>query len=236
MFYWYISCKHDYSNTWCYDSNGNITIDPSTWTETVIREATCMSEGYVVNACDRCGESQYYNINKTAHINNGDGSCKFCGVALVTAENEGKYLVFANGNTFTSSGEGEYVSNNTGKNDTSAIMTFVANADMEVSFIYSVSSEQGYDMLLIAFNGKNYVNVSGETGLKEITFELSKGDEVSFTYDKDGSAASGNDCAIIHSIAILYTNEVIPEEPETGTEIDTDIGTEIEPWETEPAA
>ena len=59
-----------------------------------------------------------------------------------------------------------------------------------------VSSEGGYDKLIMYYNGSKYDEISGdETVVKNIT--LYKDDVLSFVYSKDSSNSIGNDCGYV---------------------------------------
>ena len=84
-----------------------------------------------------------------------------------------------------------FVSQNHADSTTSTLnMTLAKDATIN----YSVSSESGYDYLIITVNGGNPINASGEnTG----TINLQANDTVEFSYSKDGGASSGSDSATI---------------------------------------
>lgn len=87
-------------------------------------------------------------------------------------------------------------SGNKGKNYSSSTLELSFTADVMLSFQYMVSSEAKYDTFTISRNGSPVVNaVSGEIGWTDIQLELNTGDTLSFTYKKDGSGDSGEDCA-----------------------------------------
>lgn len=101
--------------------------------------------------------------------------------------------------------DGEYVSNNKGKNSTTATSTWTAKYDMDdVSFKYSWSSESGYDKFTLTVAGKTIENaVSGATTVKTWSGPLKAGNTIVMKYTKDHSANKNDDQCKIYDISVI---------------------------------
>lgn len=99
---------------------------------------------------------------------------------------------------------GEYVSDNKGKNSTTATSTWTAKYDMDsVSFKYSWSSESGYDKFTLTVAGKTIENaVSGATTVKTWSGSLKVGDTIVMKYAKDSSSHKNDDQCKIYDISV----------------------------------
>lgn len=95
------------------------------------------------------------------------------------------------------------VINSTNKGSSSS-STFKVTAiqNCSITFQYRTSSESGYDKLTISKNGTQLDQISGENSYKSLTVDLVVGDTLTFVYSKDGSGASGSDCAFIKGIVV----------------------------------
>ena len=73
-----------------------------------------------------------------------------------------------------------------------------------LTFDYMVSSEQGYDKLLLNMNGTVKQQWSGDIGWQSYTFAAEADGTYHFewTYIKDGSSASGNDTAYVDNVYV----------------------------------
>ena len=80
------------------------------------------------------------------------------------------------------------------RDSSSSTFTLTAIADIEFTLRYFVSSESGYDKLIIVKNGTEIVTTSGTPGWAERTITMSAGEVMTITYRKDGSASRGEDC------------------------------------------
>lgn len=77
----------------------------------------------------------------------------------------------------------------------------------EISFFKKVSSESGYDFLRFYIDNIEQGEWSGEISWSEETFEVSEGAHTyMWEYSKDGSMASGSDCAWVDFITFPPTN------------------------------
>lgn len=90
--------------------------------------------------------------------------------------------------------EGIYSSTNK-SNSSRAVFTATAMIDLEITFQYYVSSEANYDRLIVKKNGTEILNKSGLVDWNSMDISLNKGDILEISYSKDGSSASGEDCA-----------------------------------------
>ena len=90
--------------------------------------------------------------------------------------------------------------------------TFSVSPGDKLTFNYSVSSEQGYDFLIITLDGAQIVKVSGsERGSYEKVFEDSGQATLQVSYTKDGSGQAGGDYGYVYDIW-LNNPELITEE------------------------
>jgi len=100
--------------------------------------------------------------------------------------------------------EGEYASRSKDINDdqtSSMFLDYSVGADGELSFMYKVSSESGYDYLKFYINGSVQDEWSGDVAWSEATYELAAGDyTLKWEYSKDGSVSNGSDCAWVDYI------------------------------------
>ena len=78
-----------------------------------------------------------------------------------------------------------------------------AGCDDEFSFFYKVSSESNYDKLHFYIDNVEKDTWSGTIGWTQVTYPVSAGSHLyKWTYTKDGSVSSGNDCAWIDYISL----------------------------------
>ncbi|MBO5906621.1 MAG: DUF5011 domain-containing protein [Clostridia bacterium] len=89
--------------------------------------------------------------------------------------------------------DGIYESTNK-RDGSSSIFILTATADIEFTLRYFVSSESGYDKLVIVKNGTEIVTTSGSPGWAERSLTMSAGEVMTISYRKDGSASRGEDC------------------------------------------
>ncbi len=78
---------------------------------------------------------------------------------------------------------------------------------MDVAFDIRVSSEDSYDKFKVALNGRELYSISGNNAQTGITLSLKVGDKITFTYSKDGSGSSGDDCGYIINLALIYAED-----------------------------
>ena len=107
-----------------------------------------------------------------------------------------------------------FKSNNSGAANTTAKTTLKALYDMTLSFDYSYSSEANYDKFTLAIAGTVVENgVSGSTTNKSWSGTLTAGQEISFTYSKDGSQNKNDDQCTFSNMVVSCTKRI-----QTGTE------------------
>ena len=102
------------------------------------------------------------------------------------------YTLVNDSNAPFSFADGWYSSTNKSHSTTSAF-EIRATYDCTLVLQYKVSSESGFDKLIIMRNGTTIDTVSGEISEKVQTFELVAGDVLYIKYSKDGSASNGAD-------------------------------------------
>lgn len=200
--YTYTECKHEYGNTWRYDSYGQPTTDlgPHDTREYVAADSTCYNPGTLYYICNKCGTIlETEEIPMKTHTASNDGICIYCGDAMYSMSYSSPY-------TFDMNESGRYVSNNGGVNDSSAEMTFTAHAEMDITIEYSVSSEADCDVFYIMYNGQIANEVSGYTETLNVTLCLHANDTITFVYSKDEQGHSYDDNARIESILVRVLN------------------------------
>ncbi len=178
---------------------------PSQW-ETVT-PATCQSSGVRVKHCSRgCGvEVAREEIPKLSHVVGSDGKCQTCDDYWYVNSSNYEDLGFTNDatNAYTySSGAKRFSSTNKTANSSSTL-TFTASKAMTITFTLSVSSESGKDFFTLARNGETVYSISG-TQTRNVELELQRGETLTFTYAKDESGSSNNDCGMITNVIIEY--------------------------------
>ena len=103
---------------------------------------------------------------------------------------------------------GTVKSGNTGvNNSTSSLSTTVSIiAGIDITFQYRVSGGSG-DKLTFSINGETVLEEASTSGWREYTFETDEAGvyELIWTYTKDASGASGDDCAWIRRFDIDHT-------------------------------
>ncbi len=101
-----------------------------------------------------------------------------------------------------------WTSGNKGMNSSKSTITIEANTSITVTFSYACSSEDSYrwDYLSINLNGTKQATAGGKTAslsdLTEYSVTLAAGDVLLLQYEKDSSAAGGEDKAIVKDLAI----------------------------------
>lgn len=204
--YTYVDCKHDYSYTWTYDDNNNIVTVPSETSFEIVYDSTCWQYGLGENVCVECGAVvSTETVALKPHTDDGNGRCSECGVDLSYRNVISSFITYNSEYTFSFNEDDELVSNNSYVAGSSAKMTFTADRKMNVTVVYSVSSESSFDYLYIKRNNYEQIDqISGQISGKEFTLSLEAGETIVFEYSKDGSVDSGDDCATIHRITVEY--------------------------------
>ncbi len=88
--------------------------------------------------------------------------------------------------------DGTYYSANK-RNNSAADLLITAQYSCTLTLEYGVSSEAGFDRLLILHNGRQQDVISGEVEGKRLDIALNAGDQVTVRYTKDSSGSSGQD-------------------------------------------
>ncbi len=97
---------------------------------------------------------------------------------------------------------GYLCSGNQGKSNSSSTLTLTMTGDAVLRFEYKVSSEKSYDKFTIKHNSTTTVNaVSGEISWTACTIDAKSGDTITFTYKKDSSGDSGDDCVYLRNFS-----------------------------------
>lgn len=97
-------------------------------------------------------------------------------------------------------GTRSYKSGKIGHSQKTAFKFTLDNA-ADMSFNYRVSSEAGYDKLIVKVDGTKVMEDSGNNDWKFITLPNVLG-TVEISYEKDSSSSSGSDCAWIDMLTI----------------------------------
>ncbi len=192
----------------------------------VVTEPTCTEQGYTTYTC-HCNDSYIDNyVGKLSHILthheqiaadcSTDGSieywsCSSCGNNF--SDSQGKTIVnnvviqakhivsyyesINDANYEWDKNENVIVSTNKGHNSSSTY-TIKALCDFTFVFKHKTSSESNYDKLIVKLNSTQILVSSGiKSTWTEVEQELKTGDVLTFTYSKDGSQSTGEDCAYI---------------------------------------
>ena len=101
-----------------------------------------------------------------------------------------------------------------GNTDYSMILTVDVLAPGELTFMYKVSSEANWDKLFFYMDNQEMGNWSGTVNWTQFTQPLSAGTHTfKWTYHKDSSVNSGEDCAMVDDILFPPTNVITFLEP-----------------------
>ena len=105
-----------------------------------------------------------------------------------------------------------WASNNQGVGGSTARMSIIVKTTGTMAFYASVSSETNYDKLIVYHNGSEIFYRSGAYNYEMVTLDVSAGDEILFTYSKDGGSDSNYDTAWIKNIVYTDAETSIPTE------------------------
>ena len=184
------------------------TFADSAWT--VIKQSTCKENGLREADCPHCKKKITETIAKSAHVFDKDGKCTVCGKmrTVVTSDNVSSIGAIKNDsrNPFEVSADGVIKSTNK-KDGSSSTFTLTADGAMDVAFDIRVSSEDSYDKFKVVLNDRELYSISGNNAQTGITLSLKVGDKITFTYSKDGSGSSGDDCGYIINLALIYAED-----------------------------
>lgn len=123
----------------------------------------------------------------------------------ITENNIDQYFTVTKTAYYFAGSNGVFTSNNQGVNSSTAKLVLTAKQDCTISFDYSYSSEGSYDKFRINHNGIIILNnVSGTGSGNFSSLILLTGQMLELTYQKDGSGHTGDDCAIIKNVVMIY--------------------------------
>lgn len=95
--------------------------------------------------------------------------------------------------------------------DSELLITIDVAADCDISFYRSVSSEANYDYLRFYIDDELTGSWAGEVPWEEVTYNINAGIHTfKWSYEKDQSVASGEDCAWIDFIILPTVEESMP--------------------------
>ena len=127
-----------------------------------------------------------------------------------------------------------WASNNQGVGGSTARMILIAEKTGTMLFYASVSSETNYDKLIVYHNGSEILYRTGNYTYEMVTLNVVEGDEIIFTYSKDGGSDVDYDTAWIKNIAYTDFETSVPTElpfekpTESETETAVEDGTQVE--------
>ena len=121
-----------------------------------------------------------------------------------------------------------WTSNNQGVGGSTARMIIIAEKTGTMVFYAKVSSESSYDKLIVYHNGSEILYRSGNYTYEMVTLNVVEGDEIIFTYSKDGGSDVDYDTAWIKNIAYTDFETSVPNELpfEKPTESETETAVE----------
>ncbi len=134
---------------------------------------------------------------------------------------------------FTNTTDGEntiWQSTNQYYSSSTSRMSIVSYFTGYISFYASVSSESNYDYLRVYKNGETVVEMSGSYSYEYYEIPVVDGDELVFTYTKDGGTDIGTDTAYIKGITYMINDTFAPSDgpaTEEPTEDPTEESTEV---------
>ncbi len=195
--YFYAECVH-FENQWTYDDSGNVVTEADiAWD--VYQTGDCEQGIVMKGTCNVCHEAIDIEIPATGHVFDDDGvTCTVCGYKKYETTNDTSHPF-----TVSKTADGINLASTNKTDSSSASYVITANETLNVSFKYNTSSESNYDFLRIYVNGIEVGEMSG-TNNSDVSYScvLNAGDTLKFTYSKDNSQSSGNDCAYIKNLVI----------------------------------
>ena len=131
------------------------------------------------------------------------GTCSVCGEVTEEIPKLEHYIITNDATNPWTETEGLLTSGGKGVNNAVSTYTITTDAAINVTFEYKVSSEKYCDKLTIKKGTEVLVNgISGSTEYQALTVTLQAGEVLTFTYSKDGSGNTGDDCAYIKDLTI----------------------------------
>lgn len=199
--WYYATCVHE-TRQWTYDSAGRVQTAPCALTRTVKSVASCTQEGVVEITCN-CSGCTYLQREVTPKLPHSfeEDTCTVCSAerfwinadnleqleedGIVT--NDEEYPFAVSGGRFTSTNKGNAAAS------TVSYLTIKVTNDSTLQLTYGVSSESGYDKLVISVNGVDLLTASGTKDNQVFTYDVHKDDVVVIRYSKDSSVNTGSD-------------------------------------------
>ncbi len=180
-----------------------VAVIPHTWDDGVITtEPTCFTEGVKTFTC-ACGATKEEPVEPIGHHYVQFGSR--VEATLYTIENDKAYPFRLSSGLYTSTNKAH---------STTSTFTINVEHNCEIEIAYYVSSESGWDKLIICKNGVSVDTISGNTTETSRSISVSAGDIITIQYKKDGSGASGQDEAyfkiLTEALGIIDTVQLIP--------------------------
>ncbi len=209
--YTYLDCFHeDGLYAWRYDVDNNITTDPKEMEITIITQPSCKETGSQKLSCSICGKEEMQTLPITNEHTIENDQCIVCNkvVRIITvnvdSENFSSCEFLSNDleNPFAIDSSGVITSQNHSPRSSSSLM-ITATDMMTITFDYKVSSEKKYDKFEIYLNNSVDVSISGPSvEYQSYSITLNAGEALTFTYSKDYSNDTGDDCAFIKNLTI----------------------------------
>ena len=133
-------------------------------------------------------------------------------------DGNGSWEIVSNGTI-----EGTYCAHTTPMGHTSqAVMSIDYDfiCDNEISFYVRTSTEAGYDFLIFNVDDERYGRWSGETGWTLVSYTIPEGSHrLTWSYEKDGGAVSGQDCVWVDYIVLPPTEVVLDMDETANSEV-----------------
>lgn len=138
------------------------------------------------------------------------------GTTVVDADNITSYFQVTNNQYYFKGAGTIFTTTNKGVHSTTAQTVLTALQDItDLSFTYSYSSESKYDKFTLIVGGTTVANaLSGSTTTNTYTGTLTKGQSITFKYEKDGSQNKNNDECTFSNMNITCVMKT-----QTGTEV-----------------
>lgn len=129
--------------------------------------------------------------------------------ATLNGSNVDTYFTSSNGSyTFVQS-DGTLENNNKNRDSTTATITLTAKQTSSISFAYAYGSETNFDKFTIVVGGTTVISSVSGTGSSSQSGTISKGQTISLTYSKDGSASTNGDFARIYNVVLSGLPETV---------------------------
>lgn len=154
---------------------------------------------YIKNSSGAAGQDMAFIRNVT--VNDTISTVLNTGAECYGFENDSNYPWVIDGDAVKSGNSGV-------NNSTSTISTVAANlsAGVSICFEYKVNADSG-DRFVFTVNGQEILSSGSQNGFVSYEYQIpSDGNyNISFSFIKDGSGASGSDCAWVRNFFIAHT-------------------------------